>query len=78
MIRAVIARKRFRRLREKREAGMARGVAAPLQGKLRLTLKKGDGSGKADIVLSLTTGARKEKAAVRIQARMRGYLARKR
>lgn len=48
----------------------------PLRGKLRLRMEKM--GGKKELVLAMTTPHRRNRAAMKIQARMRGVLARKR
>lgn len=75
MARVIIAKKKVR-------LAMAKAVVQkgpqPLKGKLRLRMEKVGSKGEREIVLSQTTPHRRNKAATRIQARMRGVLARKR
>eukprot|EP00927_Polykrikos_kofoidii_P030828 TRINITY_DN26534_c0_g1_i1.p1 TRINITY_DN26534_c0_g1~~TRINITY_DN26534_c0_g1_i1.p1 ORF type:complete len:1386 (+),score=301.60 TRINITY_DN26534_c0_g1_i1:96-4160(+) len=73
MVRAVIAR---RIANEKRKQKIVQKGKQPLRGKLRLRIE-GHGTSK-ELVLSQTTPARRDKAAVKVQARIKGILARKR
>eukprot|EP00392_Amoebophrya_sp_AT5.2_P005622 g5631.t1 len=77
-VRALLAKRRFKEAKEKQKAtGLARGIAPSLRGKLRLRVQVTD-DGKEELLLSQTTGARRDKAAVRIQALARSFLVRKR
>ncbi|CAD7928662.1 unnamed protein product [Amoebophrya sp. A120] len=77
VIRSLLAKKRFKEMKEKKGTSLTRGVAPSLRGKLRLKVQKTD-DGKEELLLSQTTGARRDKAAVRIQSLARSYIVRKR
>lgn len=73
-VRAMIARRRVRILRA--QATCLKGPQ-PLRGRLRLQMEKvGPGMGK-ELVISQTTPHKRHRAAVKLQARIRSFLARK-
>ena len=67
MIRAVLARRRFKKLKEKRMKGLHAGIAPEMRGKLKLSLARNPMTGADELMLALTTPHRRDKAATRIQ-----------
>ncbi len=75
MIRVMIARKRARAIRDK--VRLSRG-RQPLKGKVVLKMEILVAGGQRELTLTQTTPHRRRNAAVKIQARIRGILVRKR
>mmetsp|Transcript_50768 Transcript_50768/g.147368 ORF Transcript_50768/g.147368 Transcript_50768/m.147368 type:complete len:918 (+) Transcript_50768:52-2805(+) len=73
--RALMARRVAKAKRAKRNLDR---VPQPLRGRLRLRLEAVGQGGRDELVLAVTTPQRNRKAAAKIQARVRGLLARKR
>ncbi|CAD7925315.1 unnamed protein product [Amoebophrya sp. A25] len=75
-LRTTIQKKRFKEIKQ-RKAAQTKGVAASLRGMVRLKISRNP-DGTEQIELSQTTGARREKAAVKMQALARMFLVKKR
>lgn len=75
MARVVLSKKKVKQV--KAQATVQKGPQ-PLRGRLRLRMEKIGPDGSKELVLAQTTPHRRAKAAKKIQARMRGVLARKR
>lgn len=73
LLRGAISRRRVREMSAKM---VVRTGNQPLKGRLRLRIENVAKTGKKELVLAETTPHRRNKAASRIQARMRGILAR--
>lgn len=73
--RVLLAKKKLQRAREK---AIVQKGPQPLRGMLRLRLERVGATGAKQLVLSQTTPAKRHRAAVKIQKRMRGILTRKR